>query len=422
MYDFANSPFSTTVTTVIFNVYFVSVVTGGGLVVLGRTVPGTSLWAYLVAASTLSIAVLSPLLGAVADCAAAKKLFLGLFTLAGALGTALLFFARPGEVWLASGAFFLANVAFAGAFAFYSAFLPELAEKEEMGRLSGLGWALGYIGGGLCLAVNLLMIQKPALFGIPDADHLAVRICFVVVAVWWLLFSIPLFLWTKERAVPTGQVGWELVSGAFRRTLRTLREVRRYPEMAKFLAAYLLYNDGIETVIFMASIFAAEELGMKQGEIIQCFLMIQGVAFVGSLVFGRLADAFGNKRTVMASLALWAVALVWALLMRSTTEFWGAGVLIGLIMGGTQSASRSLFAVMTPKENAAEFFGFLSLSGKMIATIGPLTFGVMRQLLGSVRWAIFSLLVFFVAGALILALVDEQKGERESLSPILEAA
>lgn len=421
MYDFANSPFSTTITTVIFNVYFVTTVAGAGLQVGGTHIPGASLWAYIVAASSLIMGLMSPFLGAIADCSASKKRFLLLFTAVGSAATTALFFATPGSVWLASTAFFAANLAFAGAFAFYSAFLPELSDKENMGTLSGFGWALGYIGGGLCLALNLMMIQHPDWFGIPSStDHLAVRLGFLSVGVWWLAFSAPLFLWLKERAVPTGEHGWALMKHAAGRTFKTLKEVRRYPELAKFLGAYLLYNDGIETVIVMASIYAAEEIGMKQGEIISCFLMIQGVAFVGSLAFGKLADMVGNRRAVYMTLFLWVGVLAWALFMTTPREFWWAGALIGLIMGGTQSASRSLFAVMTPKQNSAEFFGFLSLSGKMVATLGPLTFGLMRQWLGSVRWAVFSLLVFFVAGAAILFFVDEAKGRHESDHPLEE--
>lgn len=418
LYDFANSPFSTTVTTVIFNVYFASVVAAAGVTVGGYSIPGPSLWAYLVAASSLTMGLLSPFLGAVADCSGAKKRFLFAFTALGALATALLYFARPGTAASASAAFFAANLAFAGAFSFYSAFLPELADKDHMGRVSGFGWALGYIGGGACLALNLLMLQKPALFGIPAEDHLPIRLGFLVVGAWWLVFSLPLFLWLKERARPTGEAGWGLLRHATERTFKTLREVRRYPELAKFLIAYLLYNDGIETVIVMASIFAAEEIGMGQGEIIQCFLVLQGVAFLGSLLFGRLADAVGNRKAVFLTLLLWGGVLAWALGMRTATEFWWAGVLIGLILGGSQSASRSLFAVMTPKENAAEFFGFFSLSGKMVATLGPLSFGLMRQWLGSVRYAVVSLVLFFAAGAAILAWVDEKKGEAEAERPV----
>ncbi|MBI4051565.1 MAG: MFS transporter [Elusimicrobia bacterium] len=415
-YDFANSPFSTTITTVIFNVFFVTVVVGPGGFLLGKTlIPGSSLWAYLISFSTLLVGILSPILGAIADCGGFKKRFLIGFTLLGVFSTGMLFWAQEGMVLWSSFFFFVANLAFAGAFTFYNAFLPSLVSKEKLGSISGLGWALGYMGGGLCLALNLWMIQKPSTFHISSLDHFPVRFGFLLVAFWWLFFSLPLFLLVRESAPSSMRINFiQSIRLGLSRIRQTVRRFRCYPELFRFLMGYLLYNDGIETVIVVASIFAAEELGMKKGEIIQCFLMIQGVAFVGSLLFGRLADLWGNKKTILVTLLLWMGVLFWSFWMKNSWQFWQAGVLIGLILGGSQSASRSLFALFTPRENTAEFFGLFSLSGKVVATLGPLSFGLCRQILGSTRWAVGSLLFFFVLGSLFLLGVNEEKGLKES--------
>lgn len=418
VYDFANSPFSTTITTVVFNVYFVKVVVGdGGYRLFGHAIPGDAWWSYLIAASTLSIAVLSPLLGAMADHSGSKKLFLAGFTVLGAAATAALYFADAGAAGLASLNFFCANLAFAGAFAFYNSLLLDVAPQDQIGRISGLGWACGYIGGGLCLALNLAMIQQPAWFGLPADGSLKVRLSFVVVGAWWLLFSVPLLLWVRERAgaAAAATQGWgEIAREGFTRVGHTFRQIRRFPQLVRFLFSYLLYNDGIETIIVIASVFAATEIGMQQGEIIQCFLLIQFVAFIGSLVFGKLADRFGAKKAILGSLLLWILIVLWAMVMTTSREFWVAGALIGLVLGGSQAASRALYAEFTPEENSAEFFGFLSLSGKMMATLGPLTYGWARQVFGDVRPAIGSILIFFIAGAALLTTVDEAAGKAQA--------
>ncbi|MBI4054798.1 MAG: MFS transporter [Elusimicrobia bacterium] len=409
LYDFANSAFSTTVVTVVFSVYFVTAVAREGL----YGIPGSALWALAVSGSTLISAFLAPWLGAVADASGSKKKFLFFFTLLGCLGTAGLFSVRPGEAEWGLLLFALANLGFAGAFSFYNAFLPELADSSRMGQVSGLGWALGYLGGGLCLGLNLWMVQSPSFFHISVENHMPVRATFLTVSVWWFLFSLPFFLWVSERT-RVGPVGIRRSFSAGLRSLwRTLKEVRRYRQLAKFLLAYLFYNDGVETVIVMASVFAAEELGMGTSSIIGCFLWVQAVAFVGSIAFGRTADRWGDRETLTVSLWVWMGILFWALWMRSVPEFWISATLIGLVLGGTQAVSRSLYARLTPRGRSAEFFGFYSFSGKFFAVLGPLFFAVIRTWTGSPRWAIFSLLGFFAVGAMILYSVHPEDSQQD---------
>ncbi|MBI4370446.1 MAG: MFS transporter [Elusimicrobia bacterium] len=402
-YDFANSPFTTTITTVIFNVYFAQVVAQNA------PVYGDTLWGFLVAASTLISGALSPLLGAFADERRWKKKLLGACALVGSLATAGLAWATPETLVLTSVLFMLASLAFSCSLAFYNAFLNDLSTSENVGRISGLGWALGYVGGGLCLVVNLLMMKKPQFFGIPDVSYWPIRLGFLVVGLWWGLFTLPIMFWVHEEPASGPAAGernsWQKAFHHVKKSLLAARTANK--ELFRYLIAYLLYNDGIETVIVMASLFASQVLFMGQDEIIACFLMIQFVAFFGAMGFGRLGDRWGNKKALQASLVLWAVVLFWALLMKSKSEFWAAGVLIAVVLGGSQSLSRSFFAKLIPQGQEAQFYGFLALSSKISASLGPLTYGLCRQLTGSPRLAILSMLIFFVAGQWLLMGVRE---------------
>ncbi len=309
----------------IFNVYFVQrVVPPEGWGVLGLRVPGAALWGYTVSLSMLVTFVLTPLLGAAADHVRSKKAFLKWFWLLGVSASAGLFFVTPGRVGLAAGLFLLANIGFAGGNVFYNAFLPELCDRSAMGRVSGLGWAVGYLGGGLCLALNLLMLKSPALFGLDAGNFLPVRASLLSVGLWWFVFALPFFRWVPEerradqRAAPTPWAALRLGWGRLRETFGRAREHRN---LFKFLAAYVLYNEGIETIILMASVFGAQALGMSQDELVLCFLMIQGVAFAGALIFGRLADHLRHKKTIGLTLAVYMAVIGWAYVMTSSRDF-----------------------------------------------------------------------------------------------------
>jgi UMF1 family MFS transporter len=425
MYDFANSAFATTILSVIFNHYFATVVAGGetGVQFLGFHLHGAAVFTFSVSLSMAVSAVLAPFLGAVADASAAKKRFLMLFCYTAILFTGLLFFVREGNIWRGAAFFIVANIGFAGGNVFYNAFLPEISNEGNIGRISGFGWALGYIGGGVLLMVNLAMLKYPEWLGFPGGTF-TVQDCFLSVALWWLIFSIPTFLFLRERgeggAVPLKKVSFRVGYDRLRRTFGRIRSLR---ELTKFLFAYLIYNDGIETVIVMASIFGADVLGMGTEEIILFFLMIQGIAFLGSLLFGFLADRIGSKKSILISLVLWCVVVLWAfrlgIFLTPLEEYWVLGALTAMVLGGSQAASRSLQGLLTPRANSAEFFGFFAVSGKFSSVFGPLIYGILITLTGSVQSGVLSVLVFFLAGMAILWKVDEKKGMAERMEPVV---
>jgi UMF1 family MFS transporter len=425
MYDFANSAFATTILAVIFNQYFATVVAGGerGIEFFGFRLHGASFFTFSVALSMAISAVLSPFLGAVADASASKKRFLMIFCYIAILFTGLLYFVHEGNYWRGAIFFIIANIGFACGNVYYNAFLPEISTDQNIGRISGFGWALGYIGGGVLLGINLIMLKYPHWLGFPSG-YFTVQDCFLSVALWWLIFSLPTFLFLGERAEKTfPSFGKNYFSEGYQRLRHTFRRIKTFRELTKFLVAYLIYNDGIETVIVMASIFGAEVLGMETGEIILFFLMIQGIAFFGSLIFGYLADAIGNKKAVMISLGIWSFIVIWAFRLGihwdPKTEYWILGVLAGVVMGGSQAASRSLQGIFTPDANSAEFFGFFAVSGKFASVFGPLIYGILIAITGSVQSGILSVLLFFMIGAAILWTVNEKKGLEEKQKPVV---
>ena len=313
MYDFANSAFATCVLTAIFPVLFIDhlVMPGGG---------GSALWGYVVSGSMLISAIAAPFVGAIADTGAAKKRFLLIFWIAGLLATSLLGIYASG-LWVPAAALFIiANVGFASGNALYNSFLPEISTKETIDRASAVGFGMGYVGGGACLAICFVLITK---WG-------AVALSFAMVGLWWFLFSLPFFLVVRERATAVLIKGPSLAYG-FKKVRGTLRRIRQYPELAKFLLAFLLYNDGVQTVIFMAAIFGRQTLQMSPGSLALMILVIQGVALVGSFVFAFLAERMGSKRAIVLALLVWCAVIVWAYLLQTEKEFWVLGVVVGMV-------------------------------------------------------------------------------------------
>ncbi|WP_291316057.1 MFS transporter [Desulfuromonas sp.] len=412
MYDWANSAFATVILAAVLPVYFAALVPAWGaritLFGLSRTVPATALWGYAVSLSMLLVALCAPYLGALADRGGKRRSFLVVFALTGAGATAALFFAGPGNWPLAAGLFILANIGFAGGNVFYNAFLPVLAEREEQDRLSARGFAFGYLGGGLALLLVFVLIQAHASFGIAD-KAVATRIAFLFTGLWWAVFALPAFRSLKQvPAVPPKSPG---ESTGY---LKAFLEIRGRRDLLLFLVAFLFYNDGIQTFIAVSAIFGREELGLSQGSILGCFLMIQFVAMPGTLLFGRIAERSGARRSITLTLLVFIAASVYAYFMRAGWEFWLLGFVVALVYGGAQAVSRSLFSTLIPPEKSAEFFGFYAISAKFASIFGPLIFAIIADLTGSARTGIMALAAFFIVGLILLTLVDVDRGRAQA--------
>jgi UMF1 family MFS transporter len=426
LYDFANSPFATTILAVIFNRYFAEVLAGGeqGVVInlMGRDlrIPGVTLFTYTLATSMLIVAVLAPVLGAVADSSGSKKKFLAFFCYLGVGATAMLYFAHAGQYWRGAIFFILAQVGFAAGNIFYNAVLPEISTTKNIGWISGFGFTLGYISGAAVLAINLAMLSFPQWIGF-DAPFTP-QDTFLSVAVWWGVFAIPTFLWLRERRPAVARpAGSTYLRVGLSRVGKTLRNLRRYRELTKFLIAFLIYNDGIQTTIVVAAIFVDEVLGFSDGAIVGLFLMIQATAFVGALLMGSISDRIGNKTTITITLLAWTGVAIWGRFIgftgSPTYEVFAIGIVVGMVLGGSQSASRALQGTFTPDANSAEFFAFYGIAGKFSAVLGPLVYGSVYALIG-IRSAILSLGVFFVVGLVILHTVNEEEGARQAQTAV----
>jgi UMF1 family MFS transporter len=413
LYDWANSAFATVILASLLPVYFAALVPpqGGHIPGLQRAIPASALWGYAVSCSMLLVAVAAPFLGARADRRGTRRRLLIVFTLLGAAATCGLALAGPGDYLLAALFFIVANAGFAAGNIFYNAFLPALADGPELDRLSARGYALGYIGGGVALLLCFVLIQWHGAFALPDRAA-ATRAAFVLTGLWWGLFALPCFLRVREELFVHPPAP---LPGGFRAYLRTLGEIRRYPDLLLFLLAFLCYNDGIQTIIAVSAIFGRQELGLSQTTILGVFLMIQFVAMPGSLLFGRAAQRWGAKRTVLAGLVVFIGVTVYAYTMRSPLEFWLLGFAVALVFGGCQAISRSLYATLIPAGKSAEFFAFFAISGKFASIFGPLIFAAVADLTGSTRLSILALAAFFIVGIVLLTGVDIQRGKAAAL-------
>ena len=282
--------------------------------------------------------------------------------------------------------------------------------------MSGISWGLGYLGGGLCLVLNMIMLQRPQLLGFEEG-YFGVGDCLIVAGVWWGLFALPTVLWLKDeprKDVPKTSLV-KLTATAWHRLITTFKAIKHYRQLKNFLIAYLLLNDGVETVILMASIFGAQVVGMSTGEIVGYFIMVQATAMVGSLFFGWLSDIIGNKITLLITTVVWVVIIGWAFrlgwLINLKGDFYIIGVLAGIVMGGCQTTARAMQASFTPREKSAEFFGFFAISGKFASVFGPLIYGSAILIFGDIHYGILSLGIFFLAGGLLLWRVDEREGQ-----------
>ena len=424
MYDWANSAFSTTVGTVFLGPYVASLARiaaeaagTANVKFLGIPVAPDSFLPYCISFSVGMQVLFLPILGAIADYSHLRKPMMRLFATIGALATILMFVVTGNLWWLGGVLFIIANLCFGAALVFYNAYLPDIASEEERDRVSSYGWAMGYLGGGLLLALNLAFYLFSDNLGVPEG--LAVRINLASAGIWWLGFSF--FTWARVRsrhaakALPSKE---NYVGIGFKQLRKTLGEIKYFPETLKFLLAYFLYNDGIQTVIAVSATFAAAPLiqgglALEQQTLTAVILMIQFVAFGGALLWGRLAAWIGAKQSVIVSLVIWSGVVIYAYgglkSENVTIEFFVLGMFIALVMGGSQAISRSLFAQMIPDGKEAEFYSFYEVSERGTSWIGPLIFGLANQLFGSLRYGILSLIFFFIAGLIILPLVKVDK-------------
>lgn len=424
MYDWANSAFSTTVGTVFLGPYLASLAgeaakayPDGMARLAGLPIAPDSFLPYCVSFSVGMQVLFLPILGAIADYSHLRKQMMQFFASIGAIATVLLFFVAGDLWWMGGLLYILANLAFGAAIVFYNAYLPDIASEDQRDNVSSYGWAMGYLGGGLLLLFNLIFYQFRDALGVPGG--LAIRINLASAGIWWLGFAF--LTWSRllprhaDAPLPAGET---YVSVGFKQLRHTIGELKHYPETLKYLVAYFLFNDGIQTVIAVSATFAAAPivrggLGVDTGTLTIVILMIQFVAFFGALFWGRLAKWIGAKQSIVVSLVIWAGVVIYAYFGMQgesrVAEFFVLGGFIALVMGGSQAISRSLFAQMIPQGKEAEFYSFYEISERGTSWIGPLLFGLMNQLFGNLRPAILSLIFFFVMGLVLLPFVDVKK-------------
>ena len=406
MYDWANSAVQTTIIATIFPIYYQKVAAAGQT---DAEAMGRFAWATTLA--ILIVAIVAPVLGAIADITAIKKKLLGAFLAGGAAACAAMFWIGPGEWKLALTLFVIVNVGVAGSIVFYESLLPHLVAQEELDRVSSAGYAIGYLGGGTLLAVNLLMIQKPELFGLPDSG-VATRVALASVAVWWVVFSIPLFRRVPE---PPGRLerderpGANVLVTGVKRLVETFLELRRYRDAFVMLTAFLLYNDGIQTMIRMATLYGTA-INLPESAMISALLLTQFIGVPCAFAFGAVAQRVGAKAAVFAGLAVYLVITILGYFMATATHFYALAILVGMVQGGTQALSRSLFASMIPRHKSSEFFAFFSVFERYAGVLGPAIFAFVVARSGSGRAAILAVAAFFIIGAAILVFVDVNRG------------
>jgi len=405
MYDWANSAFATTIMAAVMPIYFISVAGG---------TDGS--WSFTQTAAAIVVALLSPLLGAIADHTGRKKTFLRVFSIIGASASVAMAFIGPGDMWLASVLVVIGMVGFGAGNTFYDALLGDVTSPAQRERVSAKGYAMGYLGGGVLLAVNLGLILGWEAIGLPDKTA-ASQISFVTVGIWWFVFSLPLFRRVQEtRLAREGTVGAHIKTGA-RRLKETFQRIKRYPELMKFMLAYWFFFDGINTIIVMAASYGTT-IGIESDHLIAALLITQFVGFPASLLFGKLADRLGSKKMLYSSLVIYLIIVVLGYFMTSALHFYLLACMVGLVQGGSQATSRSIFSKMIPSGRNAEFFGFLSFTSRFFSFGGPLVFGLVKLISDSSRSALLAVAFFFVAGIILLTFVNLAKGEQEAKQSI----
>jgi UMF1 family MFS transporter len=410
-YDFGNSAYAAVVLLAVYSAYFKGQVVGGA--------EGSRLWGLAVGIAMLVVALISPVLGAIADFSGTKKRFLFFFTSMAIIFTSLLFFTREGTITMGMIFFILAEIGYRSAQVFYNSLLTEIAEPDEIGRVSGIGWAIGSAGGILCLLFILPLIMMVE-------GTLIVRASLVITAVYFALFSVPLFLWLKERSDPKPlPEGESYLSLGFKQAFATLRTVGNYREFVKFIVAFLIYNDGVIMALNFASIIGAVLFGMDQQDLIIFVILVQVTNVIGAYVFGLMTERWNVKRTLILSIIFMIAAVVWMYFAQTVTSFYMVGALAGFAMAGVQSVSRAMVGVLVPRQQSAEFYGFFAVAGRTSSFIGPTVYGwiaaeaalryensgiskLVAEQMGQ-RWGILSIAVFLLVGMVLLILVNERQ-------------
>jgi len=388
LFDFANTSFAIIVATFLYAVYFKKVVAQGESV-------GDLYWSLATSISMTFTAIISPVLGAIADYSAGKKRFLLFFTLLCIFSTASLYFVNEGNILSGILLFVLANIGFEAGLVFYDSFLPEITEPKNYGRVSGYGFAAGYFGSIASLAIVFPFINDDK-----------IRETFIISAVFFLIFSLPLFLFLKDSRRKVEHTESFLKIG-YKRVWDTISHLKHYKNLAVFLLAFFFYIEGVNTVIYFAGNYAHTTMGFSEMELIYFFLTVQTTAIIGSIIFGIIADSIGQKKSIIYTLIIWLITVFLAFVIETKNQFYVVGLLAGVAMGSCQSISRSLMSLLTPPEKKTEFFGFYSFFGKSSAVLGPLVFGLVSYLTNSQRFAIISIAFFFLTGMLILLKVKE---------------
>ncbi len=429
MYDFANQPFTTLVVTFIYGTFFTKVIAENEII-------GTALWSRGITITGIFVAILSPIMGAIADRGGYRKLFLILWTWVSVIGSFMLYFVLPGQVGLALVWFVLGNIGFEMGGVFCNAYLPDIAPKEKIGRVSGYGWSFGYVGGLLALALAWLFLINPdtPVFGFTTDLGENIRATNLMVAVWFAVFSIPTFIFVREGKHSKREKG-RIMSSSFCQLKTTFKEIRKYNQLVKFLLARLFYNDGLITIFAFGGIYAAGTFGFTFNEIFIFGIVLNLTAGIGAFTLGFVDDVLGGKRTIQLSNYGLIIACIIAVVVPNrdlfTTQllgaellvtgkgmFWLAGIMIGIFSGPNQSASRSLMARFIPKDKENEFFGFFAFSGKATAFMGPFLLGLCTELFGSQRFGVGVVAIFLIAGAILLNRVNEDEGMAVAIEDI----
>lgn len=405
MYDWANSVYSLTITTAIFPIYFTEVTTQNGSDIvnfLGRDFKNTALYTYTLSIAFLLVALLSPMLSAIADASGSKKGFMKFFAWMGGISCAGLFFFDSSNLWLGLLFFMLASIGFSGSIVFYNSYLPEIADPADQDRVSAKGYALGYIGSSILLILNLVMIMKPDLFGIAAGTTLPARLSFLMVGVWWIGFSSYTFYHLPSNVYNKKREGKYLMKG-YSELLKVFRELKNLKYLTRFLLSFFFYNMGVQTVMYVATLFGEKEIKLGTSELIITVLIIQFVAIGGAYLFSSLSARFGNMKALMIAISIWIGICVGAYNLYDPNAFYVLAFVVGMVMGGIQSLSRSTYSKLLPEtQDHASYFSFYDVCEKMGLVLGSASYGLIEELTGSMRNSVLALIFFFVIGLFFL--------------------